>query len=52
MRVLKAGMPIKVVSQESNAEYERKVNELLAAGWTIKSCGAHAEAFWAILEKE
>jgi hypothetical protein len=45
-------MPIKVVTQESNAEYERKVNELLASGWVILSCGAHAEAFWAILEKE
>jgi len=45
-------MPIKVVTQESHAEYERKVNELLASGWTMLSCGAHSEAFWAILEKE
>jgi len=45
-------MPIKVVSLESIPLYEAKVNELLADGWKILSCGVHTEACWAILQKD
>ena len=45
-------MPIKVVSHESIPLYEAKVNELLAQGYVIVTCGAHPDAYWAILEKK
>ena len=44
-------MVVKVVSKESIPAFEAKVNELLAQGYTIRSCGSHESAFWAILEK-
>ena len=43
-------MGIKVVSHESIPLFEAKVNELLAQGYKIITCGAHADAYWAILE--
>ena len=45
-------MPIKVVSQESIPLFEAKVDELLAQGYTILTCGKNDESCWAILEKE
>ena len=43
-------MAIKVVSHESIPQFEIKVNELLAKGYKILSCGVHPDACWAILE--
>lgn len=45
-------MSIKVVTNESIPEFERRVNELLASGHAIISCGVSSERFWAILEKK